>query len=476
MPEDGGVQSATARVFTVTSAANGGPGSLREAIELANAGGGRVRIAFAIGSGPATVHLDAPLPPIAFAGVVDGWSQPGYTDRPMVEIRGADATVGSGLEIVGGGLTARGLAVTGWPEDGILVHDCDDVVLQGLHLGMALDGATAVGNGGSGVHALRAQRCSVGGTDTRAAVVASGNGGYGILFEDGADGGRIEGCFVGTDRHGLVAAPNQLSGVRVIQARSSVVGGASPASRNVLSGNVQYGLEVVGPEARDALVIGNHIGTDAGGETAVPNSRTGILVYSTSNVRIGGPAAGEGNVVSGNDRAGITVDGAYSDLPEYPYSGLGHCHDNVVQGNLIGVDRTGALPLGNKLRGILVNYAQDNTVIDNVIGANSGDGVLILGPDDDSDPHLVPTRNRVLRNRIGATASGASCGNGRHGVFVRHGSKNQIGGDSADDANIISGNSGRGVMFSGLGARTNVLSPRNDLAGNGQGEFHQPRG
>ena len=110
-----------------------------------------------------------------------------------------------------------------------------------------------------------------------------------------------------------------------------------------------------------------------------------------------------------------------------------------------------------------------------MISANGEDGILILGPDDDSDPNLVPSGNRILRNRIGVTRSGAPCGNGRHGVFVRHGRDNQIGSDDDDDANTISDNGGRGVTFSGLGARTNVLSPQNELAGNVKGEFHQPR-
>jgi len=460
--------------LTVTNTLDHGPGSLRAAIEEATGLGAGARIEFAIGERPVSIRPGAPLPPLAFGGLVDGWTQPGFDNAPLIEVNGADAGTGPGLEIVHDGLTVRGVAVTSWAGDGVFVHDCDGVVLVGLHTGVGVDGITAAGNAGSGVHALRATGCIVGGPGD-AAVVASGNGGYGILYDEGANAGRIEGCFVGTDRSGRQAVPNQLSGIRVIQAGRCRVGGTDPAGRNVLSGNVQYGLEIVGPRASNAVVTGNHIGTDVTGTVAVPNDRTGILVYSSSGVRVGGPTPGEGNVISGNLRAGVTIDGAFSALPEYPYSGLGHCHDNTLQGNLIGVDRSGELPLPNHLRGVLINHAQQNIVLDNVICANTQDGVLVLGPEDNSDPHLVPTANRVLGNRIGVTPAGKACGNGRHGVFVRHAQHNEVGGDGPGEANVVASNGGRGVMFSGAGALTNVLSPLNDLKDNAQGPFHQPR-
>lgn len=468
------VPNATDPVITVTSDADSGAGSLRAAVEDANAHGGDVRLRFAIGSGSVTIRLHSPLPPIAFSGLIDGWTQPGFDGAPLIEINGAAAGTGPGLEIVHSGLTVRGVVMTSWAGDGIFVHDCDDVRLLGLYAGVGLDGVSAAGNEGSGIHALRAPRCLVGGPGT-AAVVSAGNAGYGVLLEDGSHDGSVTGSLVGVDRTGTTAVPNQLSGIRVIQAGRCVIGGSTAGTGNVLSGNIQYGLEVVGPGAGGAIVVGNLVGTDATGTSAIPNIRTGMLVYNTADVRVGGPTPPEANVISGNARAGITVDGAYSELPEYPYSGQGHSHDNRIEGNLIGVDRTGEQPLGNELRGVLVNYSQDNTILRNVISANREDGILILGPEDDSDPRLVPTGNQVLENRIGTTAAGAPCGNGRHGVLVRHARANQIGASEPASANVISHNGRRGVLFSGTGATSNQLGPHNDLDDNTQGPFHQPR-
>jgi hypothetical protein len=422
-------------VITVTSVADGGAGSLRAAIEEANARGNAVELRFAIGSGTATIRPDSPLPPLAFGGIVDGWTQPGLDDAPLIEVDGAHAPDGGGLEIVGEGLTVRGLALTGWTADGIRVRGAD---------------------------------CTIDG------VVASGNGRYGVLVDEGAHQARIIGSFIGTDPTGSSAVPNQRSGIRVIQAGRCVIGGPTMAERNVLSGNVQYGLEIVGPEATGAVVLGNHIGTDMVGLSPVPNERTGILVYNVAHTRIGGPGPGDANLISGNMRGGVNVDGSFDDLPEYPYSGLGHCHHNVVEGNLIGVDRTGEAPLGNRLRGVLVNHSQDGTVVDNLISGNGEDGVLVLGPEDHSNPDVIPARNLIIRNRIGVTVSGHACGNGRHGILVRHARTTSIGTDAASDGNTIAFNTRRGVVFSGSGARSNRLG-LNDISANTLGDFHQPR-
>jgi len=580
-------------IFTVTNTLDHGEGSLRAAIELANRAGAAARIEFAIGDGPVTLRLGSPLPKIEFSGLVDGWTQPGFSGAPVVEITGADAGAGSGLEIVGSDITVRGLAITGWAEDGIFVHDCADVTLVGLHLGIDQGGTTAAGNTGNGIRAVQADRCAIGGPGDLT-VVSSGNGGFGMWFQS-CSHARVEGSVIGTDTHGRIALPNKNGGIRVDHSGHAVLGGADEGQRNLISGNGEYGVLIAGPGSVGTTIIGNRIGTDVDGLTAVPNQLSGILVWDTPEVRVGGPAAGEGNLVSGNlhygvlfggeqarrpvvmgnrigtdvtggaalpnghsgvvfqstpeprvggaaegegnlisgnlrygieitrplsagglvlgnyigvdvsgqraiangrsgilvyntpnvriggtdpgegnvisggARAGINIDG--SAIVDTDFAGKGHCTGNVVRGNLIGTDSTGERPIGNELRGVLIYEAQDNLIIDNVISANTQDGILILGPEDDSDPNLVPSGNRVVRNRIGVTASGTPCGNGRHGVFVRHGKNNYVGGDTADDANVIASNAARGVMFSGVGATSNQLGESNDIRDNTLGPY-----
>ena len=87
----------------------------------------------------------------------------------------------------------------------------------------------------------------------------------------------------------------------------STIGGTTPAARNIISGNKNYGLHLDGPvgEGSDYEVIeGNYIGTDDTGLAAVGNGE-GILIGSLSDSTIGGTVAGAGNVISGNVNRGI---------------------------------------------------------------------------------------------------------------------------------------------------------------------------
>src|SRR5262249_54086375 len=70
--------------FTVTTDADDGPGSLREALTLANNNPGLDMINFAIsGSGPFTIQLLSPLPDITDPVVIEGYTQPGATTNSL---------------------------------------------------------------------------------------------------------------------------------------------------------------------------------------------------------------------------------------------------------------------------------------------------------------------------------------------------------------------------------------------------------
>ena len=76
----GGVQAATR---TVTTAADSGPGSLRDAIASAGAGD---TINLSIGGGAQTIFVASALPPIVVPITIDGTTQPGYSGQPLVEV------------------------------------------------------------------------------------------------------------------------------------------------------------------------------------------------------------------------------------------------------------------------------------------------------------------------------------------------------------------------------------------------------
>src|SRR5262249_17248606 len=118
-------------------------------------------------------------------------------------------------------------------------------------------------------------------------------------------------------------------------------------------------------------IVGNYIGTDATGTLAQGNAFNGIGVFSDNNT-IGGTTNADRNVISGN-----------GNMPASSRNGIEiHGSGNLVQGNFIGVDVTGAHALGN-LRSGVVLFSSSNTVggtvagAANVLAANTESGVYI---------------------------------------------------------------------------------------------------
>src|SRR5262249_36114623 len=144
-----------------------------------------------------------------------------------------------------------------------------------------------------------------------------------------------------------------------------------PAERNVISGNTGDGIDII--VSNGLGVGGNYIGTDPAGRTALPNGRSGVSVIRSQGDRIGaqsGDGAGERNVISGNNQAGVTIDGL-------------DARNNTVASNFIGTDAGGQAELHNGVGVRLINGANGNTIggsdpgLGNVISGNTGDGLDI---------------------------------------------------------------------------------------------------
>src|SRR5262249_8778197 len=108
----------------VTSTADSGPGSLRQAILDSNSvSAGANTIHFAIpGQGVQTIAPVSPLPPLTTAVLVDGGSQPGYAGSPVIQLDGGQAGKPAGLTITGSGVSIRGLDIVGFASGaGILI-------------------------------------------------------------------------------------------------------------------------------------------------------------------------------------------------------------------------------------------------------------------------------------------------------------------------------------------------------------------
>ncbi len=133
--------------FLVTTTADSGFGSLRQAILNVNAdstSSAPDTISFAIGTTPATITLASLLPEITHAVIIDGTTQPGYAGAPIIAIDGGGVSP-YGLQIATGNSTIKGLDIINVAGDGIDIEASGDIV-QSNYLGINLAG-TAAGPG-----------------------------------------------------------------------------------------------------------------------------------------------------------------------------------------------------------------------------------------------------------------------------------------------------------------------------------------
>jgi parallel beta-helix repeat protein len=291
--------------------------------------------------------------------------------------------------------------------------------------------------------------------------------GAGILLEPAANGNVIQGNLIGTDATGTKPLAN-LVGIDD-RGFGNTIGGAEPGAGNVISGNQEYGLLLQGTGGN--IVQGNFIGTDRTGTVALGNGiftslNDGVYVTEPGDV-IGGSLPGEGNVISANGGNGISVHQAINSLTDA--SGI------TVQGNDIGSDVTGALPLGNGGDGIYVS-ATPNVILGgaslgagNLISANGGDGVQIVDASADVNAGHASSGAVIQGNTIGADVSGTGrLGNAADGISIVTSydvaSDETVGGVDLGEGNTVAFNGGRGVEIPfGSG---NVVRG-NDIFGNG---------
>lgn len=252
-----------ADTFTVTATTDSGPGSLRQAILNANGVFGKTNnILFNIpGPGVHTIVPLTPLPSISVSAVIDGYSQPGSRPNSLAE--------------------------------------GDDAVLL-----IELRGTLSITAGNSLVRGLVINSASVG------------------LDIEGSAGNVVEGNFIGTDATGTVNLGNENEGIFLstfdLKARGNRIGGATPAARNLISGNHFAGISARNSSETN-LIQGNLIGTDITGRRPLGNSLYGIRVFATNpnaagGSVIGGKNPGEGNVLAFNGTGVWVLQGSHHSI------------------------------------------------------------------------------------------------------------------------------------------------------------------
>jgi len=436
---------APAMTFTVTNTNDSGAGSLRHAVTDSNNNPPPQNmtnlIAFNIpsndpGCDPAThvctitltdclgrlgnfcTGLNQPV-------IIDGYTQPGASpntlaigDNAVMKIKIIGDPTGDrviqlcspavcGLPNDSFGSTIRGLCLAsnpGFHNTLVFVGSNNDVV-TGNFLGVDTDGATVVSDGtpvqvGNG--SLFANGTTIGGTSPSARNVIVSNGGFALILNDG-DATAVQGNYLGTNAAGTAAIGSLATGIDVEEGTGVTIGGSASGADNVINATGN-GVSIGGVCfncAVNTAVQGNLIGMDATGTVAFYALFNGVQIGQSINTTIGGSTLGAANII--NARAtGIPIGGSPTGV--------------IIQGNKIGTDITGTMPLGNGNCGISISLTSNGTIggvnpgEGNIIAFNALNGVSIAGFANDNTAWAILGNSIHNNARLGITLATSGCG------------------------------------------------------------------
>lgn len=316
----------SAATFTVTSNADSGAGTLRQAVGNANAAAGVDTIAFAIPAGQCSsagvcpIVLVTPLPTVTEAIILDGTTQPRYGTAPDNVC--ADSGMPSYMRVLITSTAAymieildtteatliRGLAFTGnTSNEAIRIHTLETTRVQCNHFGLNGEGTTGA-DLGSGI-----------------CLACNNHGGSAII---------------GTDGDGI----DDLS------------------ERNVF-GDVGRGVNINGgDELYPNWIAGNFFGLAADGTTPINASQGVYLRQSAAGTLVGSNLDGISDGLECNVMGQFDI-GVFLDV----WSGV--AYENHVVGNWIGVD-VGGRPVASGTGIRISGDSQFQDIRDNQIHSN----------------------------------------------------------------------------------------------------------
>ncbi len=352
---------------------------------------------------------------IGVVGTVDQ----GYTTG--IDISGA----GANNNLIGGPSAIDRNVISG-NNLGIYLHGANSGnTIKGNYIGLGTDGLTDVGNAFDGIQAA-------GGTtnNTIDGNYISGNDFTGVsILGSGTNGNALTNNVIGYN--GVFDPVPGSIGVQIWASASSNIVGGSLAGNTI--GNQTTGVEIKDPSTLNNIVRGN----------AIVDNTYGVHLLSGAAGTVVGPlSAGvfptERNVILRNTYGVYIAAGAYL---------------NAVRGNWIGY--VGGTATDGNVIGVVIDNGTLNTVggnmagEGNVISGNSSMGVEITG--------VSAQSNQIKGNLIGTDAGGTVDLGNPIGVFIAGGAdQNHVGGATATERNVISGNV-NGVAIYNPGTDLNVV-------------------
>jgi hypothetical protein len=220
------------QTIVVTSAADSGPGTLREALQQASP---NTTIIFDPAvfplANPAKITLTSdPLPTITQGNLTIDASDTG------VILDGSQASQGNGLQIESDGNVIKGLQILNFPASGFMIFEASENLIGGIN---AAPGGPCTGD------------CN---------LISNNVVGISIMGERAVNN-VVSGNYIGTDFAGKQSLGRQAFGIYIQDgAQDNVIGGDTEDERNLISGNYYAGVTIIGSETRNNTVRGNWIG------------------------------------------------------------------------------------------------------------------------------------------------------------------------------------------------------------------------
>jgi parallel beta-helix repeat protein len=438
-------------VFTVSTLADSGAGSLRQAILDANAEAGFDLIDFTV-AGVIRVGATA-LPTVTDGVIIAGNSAPGYAGKPVVRI---DFQNTSGLTLAAGSEFSRitALSLVDAAAAGVTVG-ASHAELSGNFIGVWGNGVTIEPNRGDGVlvqDGVSDTQIGTGNPETSVVSnVISGNFGNGITIY--GDDSVVAANTIGADVSGTIPLGNRGHGIRITAgATGNLVGGVAiggndptngvfirPPEGNLISANRGCGVRIDSAATGNQL-SGNFIGTSASGNKALGNWKDGVAIVDADGNSLTGTTAVKNpfvyyNVLSGNVGNGLRITNSDRTIVHANFFGLGANNATrvpngrsgmLVNGDSWGVDAGGEIPLGNVMSGNALYGIEIRDTASGVVSFN---------------------------NFVGQVAFGGAAPNGASGIVVTSSNPRFSPADSSTWNRIrtclIGGNLGNGVEFLG---------------------------
>jgi len=213
----------------------------------------------------------------------------------------------AGSLTIGGTTPSERNIISGNQTNGVDLQAIDDAKLLGNYIGLGADGVTEIPNALHGVRYQGTTNSIIGDGTAAGRNIISANGGdandSGILVNGGSTNITISNNYIGTDVTGMVAKPNDFSGIEL--AESSVL-----IEDNVISGNgqldntnVNFGIRASADAV--ATILNNRIGVAADGASPLGNRTGGVSGVGGASLQVGdGTLAGD-NIIAFNGGPGI---------------------------------------------------------------------------------------------------------------------------------------------------------------------------